>query len=269
MCVAISPCPNDTWSFSSLTKFFPGPVDLKVHPLEVLNRLAETTAPFELTKLSVATFGRVASSYVALPAGGSFAIKGGPRLVCKNCKAPSPSHCRLAIPGRGTSAYFAFCLLHGEPKEVVEMPAENVMDAVAQNLCDAGIVIHACWVPDTGLHEIEDLGKSFLQKFGFFLPLGVVVVRRSLCKEVIQSLSRAVKMSIQEIDQNAVPPFVLQNASSWSLQHIREYVSSYVTSESAEMSERAEESLKRFLHLSAQMGLLPKIPEHNLIFREG
>lgn len=256
---AITACPNDTWSFAQWKEKFSSVVDLSVLPLGVLNHCAQTSALFQISKLSVATFFTVSNTYIALPSGASFARDCGPCLVWKKGKKPSFPKSRLAIPGQGSSAYMAFCLLYGLPRDVVEVPPENIVQAVVDGACDAGIVIHASRGFPQDVVEFEDLGVSFHQRYQVHLPLGIIAVHRSMCDADQKRFAVGLRDSICCMSTQDIPDFVLQHAKSWNTEHIRTHISQYVSEDTVYMSDAARQSLYRFFEIARAKELIPNV----------
>src|SRR5229473_2913901 len=88
---------------------------------------------------------------------------------------------RVGVPGLKTSAYLTLKLFEPDFEPVV-MPFDKIMEAVQNNLVDAGLLIHEgqLFFPARGLHKVVDLGIWWQEQTGLPLPLGGNAVRRAL-----------------------------------------------------------------------------------------
>src|SRR4051812_4023723 len=94
--LAISPCPNDTFIFCAMAPSYA----LTFDDVESLNERAEH-GEFDVTKISVAAYGRIREDYALLHAGGAAGFGVGPLLVAAKARVPGG---RIAIPGERTTA---------------------------------------------------------------------------------------------------------------------------------------------------------------------
>ena len=94
--LAISPCPNDTFIFCRMAERY----RLELDDVESLNLRAER-GEFDVTKISVAAYGRIRDEYALLRAGGAAGFGVGPLLVSRVEREPGG---RVAIPGDRTTA---------------------------------------------------------------------------------------------------------------------------------------------------------------------
>src|SRR5207249_3562944 len=118
---------------------------------------------------------------------------------------------RIAVPGTLTTAFLALRLLLEEPGadplarvpqpplayEVV--PFDQILDAVAAERFDAGLIIHEGQLTfqNQGLRLVVDLGVWWQEHTGLPLPLGGNVVRRDLGDDTMRQISRLLKESIR------------------------------------------------------------------------
>lgn len=261
----ISPCPNDTFSFypwaSDLLRL-PFKLNLVFHDIETLNVLARGHAPFDITKLSTACFGGIADKYVALSSGAAFATHGGPIVVSKTPLDPAELLTKtIAIPGKHTSAYMAFVMVHGRPKAAIEMPFSTIMDRVLDGTCEAGIVIHEgrFVFSQKGLVALSDLGEAFKKKFGICLPLGVIGAKRALGMKTLHAIDIYLRMSIRYArQQGTFPPFVTDRAQELDEKTIRQHVACYVTDDTECLTDQGRAALRFFFDYACALGLLPE-----------
>lgn len=263
---AISPCPNDTYMFEAWalkkisTCLIP---DMSYQDVETLNKIAVTQAFFDVSKLSAACAAEVMETYSILPVGAVFSTHSGPFLVAKT---RTSCICRLAIPGIHTSAFFAYVLMYGYPQEIVEMPYENIISAVVSGKCDAGILIHEAQnkVSSYGLIALDDLGVSFRRAFSINLPLGVIVGKRVLGKEILDEISYCLFSSIQVAKkQKEVSSFVKEKAQEKDDECLKKHIETFVTEDTEIL--RSQVELRKFFQLLKEAGLIKNIVPEDLI----
>jgi len=95
---------------------------------------------------------------------------------------------RIADSGKLTTAYLTLRLM--EPDfEAVDVPFDQILDAVRENRADAGLVIHEAQLTyaRAAFHHVIDLGKWWKGKYGLPLPLGANALRRDLDPQVAWS----------------------------------------------------------------------------------
>src|ERR1700676_1663268 len=101
---------------------------------------------------------------------------------------------RVAVPGLKTTADLTLKLF--EPNfEAVVTPFDKILDAVRDEVVDAGLLIHEGQLlfPQLGLHRVLDLGVWWHEQTGMPLPLGANAVRRALGPEVGRQLARTIR----------------------------------------------------------------------------
>ena len=251
---AVSPCPNDTFCFQSWAEgaiASPISLTLSFHDIETLNIFSQTSAPYDITKVSTACLSRIGEEYVPLSAGAAFAINGGPKIIVKRPFTISdlPS-LRVAVPGRYTSAFVALCVLYGAPATIIEMPSCEILQSVVDGRADAGLVIHeARFVYQSyGLHQMVDIGDEYTSRFLTPLPLGVIVARRSLGIKTLDLLSDTLRHSIQAAKaRSSLSPFILSHAAELHPDTIWQHINHYVTAQTETMTDEAYRWIDIFL----------------------
>lgn len=248
--LAISPCPNDTFIFCAMAQS--GKYKLELDDVESLNRRAEACA-FDVTKISVAAYGRIRGDYVLLRAGGAAGFGVGPLLVAARQREPGG---RIAIPGERTTAALLLGLL-GQ-FETVPMRFDEIEGAVLSGKVDCGLLIHEgrFTYADKGLVKLADLGEVWEQRMKAPLPLGAIAVRRSLGADVARAVDAEIRASLEQAwaDPASCAEFVRANAQEMlpavTQSHIDLYVNDY--------SMRADaQAIERLVALGEQRGLYP------------
>ena len=249
---AISPCPNDTFIFDALIhKKIAFSHDLQPHfyDIEQLNTFA-LQKRFDLIKVSTAILHKIQDEYQLLTAGSAVGRGCGPQLISKN-KSKIQSSSSIAIPGPHTTAKLLFDLFYPESKNQIFMPYHTIFDAVMNDEVDAGLLIHeARFIADNLPLCLQlDLGKLFEERFQCMVPLGVIVARRSLGKEVINELEQAIAASIQFARHHpeSSQAFITQHAQEKDPVIIQKHIDLYVTSDSLSLSKEALYSIEILL----------------------
>ena len=196
-----STCPNDTFAFHAIVhRLVPGPEVVPfMDDIEVLNARAER-GDAEVTKVSIAAYGRLRDRYILLRAGGAAGFGVGPIVVARSRRAVGG---RVAIPGERTTAALLLRLLGRF--ETVPMRFDQIEDAVLRGDVDCGVLIHEgrFTYEAKGLTLIADLGAIWEQRMQSPLPLAAIAIRRDLAARLATDVDRALRASV---DYAFAPP---------------------------------------------------------------
>jgi 1,4-dihydroxy-6-naphthoate synthase len=257
--LAISPCPNDTFIFCGMADRY----RLILDDVEALNRRAEN-GEFDLTKISVAAYGRVRDRYALLRAGGAAGFGVGPLLVAA---APREPGGRIAIPGERTTAALLLRLLGDF--ETVPMRFDRIEEAVLAGEADCGVLIHEgrFTYERRGLVRLADLGAVWEERMGCALPLGAVAIRRGLAGEAARRADAEIRESLRRA--RARPEecagFVREHAQEMDPDVIARHIALYVNDYSFALDERAVEQL---VALGEEHGLYEPSPQPLFAYSE-
>jgi 1,4-dihydroxy-6-naphthoate synthase len=249
--LAISPCPNDTFIFGVMAPSYA----LTLDDVESLNARAEHGAgEFDLTKISVAAYGRIRDKYALLHAGGAAGFGVGPLLVAR---APREPGGRIAIPGERTTAALLLQLLGSF--ETVPMRFDLIEDAVLSGEVDCGVLIHEgrFTYADKGLHKLADLGEVWEAKMQCPIPLGAIAIRRDLGEEAARRIDAEIRASLERAwaHPEEVADFVRQNAQEMSPAVQQSHIDLYVNEYSLQADRNAVE---RLVALGEERRLYPR-----------
>lgn len=262
--------------------------------ISAFNTLASTTAPYDITALSVRAWAGVASSYVITNAGSSFGDGYGPKVVvradttdisCEQClKDPEV---RIAVPGLRTSAFLTLGLLLGkdianQTSKFAEAQFDQIIPLVRDRKVDAGLVIHEGQVTfaEAGLKAIIDLGAWWKRSRGLPLPLGVNAIKRDLdarfgagtvsevARLLEQSLDYALAHRSESIDYTM--PYAALNAKTSGTpaptrETVERYIDMYVTDLTVDMGQRGRTAIEWLLKEGAEAGLCPRVHEVGVV----
>ena len=166
--------------------------------MSTLNRAA-LTGMYEVTAISSVLYPQIADRYAILSVGTSVGRGYGPVLVSKNpFTLDSLRGQRVGVPGIPTTGWFLLRVLCPEAIPV-EMPFDQIADAVAAEKLAAGVMIHEelLYYPRLGLYRVADLGATWCQQNALPLPVGLNVIRRDLGLTAMQQICEAIRGSLR------------------------------------------------------------------------
>jgi 1,4-dihydroxy-6-naphthoate synthase len=263
--VAHSPDADDAFMFYALATGKVATPGLKfVHVLadiETLNHAAREEL-YDVTALSFYAYGFLHHKYVLLDCGASFGEGYGPVLVASHLlKRDDLARRRIAVPGLWTTGYLVLKLWAPEI-EAVPMAFDKILDAVREEIVDAGLLIHEGQLlfPQYGLHRIVDLGQWWLAETGLPLPLGGNAIRRALGVELGRQVARAIRHSVifGLEHRDAALSYALQFARDMDEHLADRFVGMYVNRWTLGYNERGRQAVRELLHRAYQAALLPE-----------
>jgi len=232
-----------------------------IEDIEKLNRKA-TNPELDVTAVSVHACAYI-PRYTILRSGGSFGMGYGPIVTAKKqMTIDEIRKCKIAIPGKMTSAFLLLQLMIGK-FDYVEMNFSDIPEAVRNGKVDAGLVIHETQLSyeQEGNVKILDVGKWWDEKTnGLPVPLGINVMKTSLGMETIHKFDQYLQASIEYGLNN------LDDAIDYAMQYsrgkprelIEKFVKMYVNKITVNMGEKGEESIRRFFEMAKQKNLVPE-----------
>ena len=264
-----SPDPDDAFMFFALAKGLIPTEGLAFrHILQDIQTLNEraTRGELDISAISIHAYAHVSQQYALLPSGASMGDGYGPMLVAKQ-KFTKEEIARkmLAVPGRLTSAFLALQLWLSKPAQAlnyVVVPFDQIFQAVRSGEAEVGLIIHEGQLTykKEGLQLCEDLGAWWSRENeGLPLPLGGNVVHKRFAPSRRQTISRILTASIQySLDHRAeAVQHALQYARDMGVELADQFVGMYVNHWTLDYGEKGRESIRRFLGLAFDRGLLP------------
>lgn len=255
-----SPCPNDTFIFFAMARGLidTGSTRFNVHlaDVEELNRKARR-CELDITKVSISVLPNVLEDYLLLRAGGAMGRGCGPLVVAReSVRMDELLNATVAIPGKMTTAFLLFQLYGEHSGEFVEMPFDQIMPAVASGKVDAGLIIHEgrFTYPSLGLKLILDLGEWWEQKTGLPLPLGGIVMKRSLGAAAAQKVEEQIRESLKyaQTHGDEAWPYIRSLAQEMEPDVIRQHIDMFVNDFSLDLGREGEEAIRVLLEASAR-----------------
>lgn len=260
MKIAISPCPNDTFIYESLVREDERRGgEVAFLDIAELNALAGRPDGPDLLKVSCAAAPRFLEHYRILPAGGAFSDAIGPLVVRSAKRIPRiDRNTRVGLPGSGTSAHILWRTWLASNS--LDTPSEQYLrfdllpGAVASDRLDAAVVIHESrfTFQEAGLAEIDDLGRFWDRTFHLPVPLGCLLVRRSLGEDFAHEALSRVRASLQAAwDRPQVDtPWIRSHAQEMEPVVLQQHISAYVTRRSADCGPDGLEAMATLWNLA-------------------
>ncbi len=231
-----------------------------IEDIEKLNRKA-TNPELDVTAVSVHACAYI-PGYTILRSGGSFGIGYGPIVTAKKqITLDELKNCKIAIPGKMTSAFLLLQLMIGK-FDYVEMNFCDIPQAVKNGDVDAGLVIHETQLSyqQEGNVKILDVGEWWDKTTGRLpVPLGINVMKTSLGMDVIHKFDKYLQESIEYALDN------LDDAIDYAMQYsrgkprdlIEKFVKMYVNQVTVNMGDNGEESIKKVFEMAKEKNLVP------------
>lgn len=261
--LAISPCPNDTLMFYHLlTNDVNGlNFDLEFADIEELNN-GLIKAKWDMAKMSVAAYPLFAENYQMLDVGMAMGFDNGPLLISNSADIELENYQgEILIPGKNTTANALLKKYFPHLTYKKEMLFSDIPLAVAQNVADLGLIIHESrfTYQKLGLHKIADLGEIWQKDQNLPLPLGAIVVRRSLPEEMKSKLSFELQKSIIAglADRSKAMDFILENSSEKDLTVVNSHIDLYVNEFSIRAGEKGRKAVQALLMPLTENDSLP------------
>lgn len=265
--IGFSPCPNDTFIFDALIHHKIDTegltFDVYLGDVEDLNQKAFNNE-LDITKLSYHAYGYLADNYVLLDAGSALGAGCGPLLITKPTTLHSSLNTlKIAIPGKYTTANFLLSIAQPEATNKVEMLFSDIEDAVLSGKVDAGLIIHEnrFTYQQKGLEKIIDLGEYWEKTTSSLIPLGGIVMKRSLPTETIHKVNRLLRKSIEYAFENPDSPLAYMqcHAQEMDKKVMMQHVDLYVNKYSIDLGIDGKAAITKMFNLAQEKGIIPSI----------
>ena len=276
--LGFSPCPNDTFIFDALIhhKIDTKGLDFEVeyHDVETLN-LKAFQGELDITKLSYHAFAYAVEDYELLDAGSALGFGVGPMLITKDPmmakslqqkleRAESMEafdQLKVGYPGKYTTANFLLSLAFPELKNKVELVFSDIEGALLDGSIDLGLIIHEnrFTYAERGLHKVVDLGDYWEKTTKFPIPLGGIVVKRSLPEEVKDTLNTILKESVEFAFANPKSglEFIRAHAQEMSEEVMYKHIELYVNKYSLALGIEGRNAITKMFDKAQELGFIP------------
>ena len=259
-----SPCPNDTFIFDAMIHHRIDTegleFEVQLGDVEQLNQKAFSNE-LNITKLSYHAYAYLLSNYALLTSGSALGNNCGPLLIAKTAIPKEALKAKkIAIPGKYTTANFLLSLAYPEAQEKQEVLFSAIEQQVLDEQVDAGLIIHEnrFTYQDKGLVKLIDLGEWWEQTTQLPIPLGGIVVQRSLPLEVQQKINRVLRRSVEFAFKNpeASLPYVRAHAQEMDLAVIQQHIGLYVNDFSVDLGKKGKAAIQYLFDTAARVGLI-------------
>jgi 1,4-dihydroxy-6-naphthoate synthase len=267
--LAFSPCPNDCFMFDAIVN---RRIDLEgleftvmLADIEALNHAAFAGDP-DVSKLSFHAYAYCADRYVLLDAGSALGRNCGPLLISKRPISRADvevGQLSIAIPGKYTTANFLCGLAFPAAQNKIEVLFSVIEPALLEGRFDAGVIIHEnrFTYQEKGLLKIIDLGEFWETETGTPIPLGGIVVKRSLPEDVKRAVNRVMRRSVEYAfaHRDASLPYVRAHAQEMSEQVMYQHIDLYVNDYSIDLGEQGRRAVQLLFDRARHTGLIPVV----------
>ncbi len=267
--LGFSPCPNDTFVFDAMVH---GRIDTEglefdyiMADVEKLNRKA-MNCDLDIVKVSYHGYAYVASDYLILDSGSALGYRSGPLLISRKKLSQSDINSSLiAIPGKYTTANLLFSIAWPDARNKKEYLFSDIERALLDGEADAGLIIHETRFTYTekGLIRIADLGDFWGRLTGLPVPLGAIVVRRSLGEEIALRVNRVLRRSLEYAYSDALASytFVAGNAKEMNSAVMNSHIKLYVNDFTLSLGEEGKNAISTLFDIATQKGVIPSLPD--------
>jgi 1,4-dihydroxy-6-naphthoate synthase len=267
--LGFSPCPNDTFIFEALVH---GKVDTEgvsfdwfLADVEELNhRAMEGTV--DVTKMSFHAYALAASNYLILDSGSALGRNNGPLVVSRHKMYPDElDNALIAIPGKYTTANLLFSIFWPGASRKREYLFSDIPEAVMSGEADAGLIIHETRFTylSLGLQKVADTGEYWEKMTGLPVPLGGIVVKRSVSEDIAGKVSRSIRRSIEyaRADPTASIDFIRRHAREIDSKVTKDHISLYVNEFSLSLGLEGKAAIAKLYSVANERKVIGAMPE--------
>ena len=270
--LGFSPCPNDCFIFDALIhkKIDTQGIDFTVimEDVEALNNKA-FKHELDITKLSYHAFLYLTNEYTLLNSGSALGFNCGPLLVKKSGHIiESIDSASIAIPGKYTTANFLLSLAFPKAIHKQEILFSEIENSLLTNKVDAGLLIHEnrFTYQDKGLEKIIDLGEYWESLIQSPIPLGGIVVKRTIESALQKTIDLLIKQSVEFAFTNpeSCMAFVKEHAQEMSEEVMKKHIALYVNEFSLDLGIIGKKAIQVLVNKAIELKLVTDV--HPSIF---
>jgi 1,4-dihydroxy-6-naphthoate synthase len=254
--LGFSPCPNDTFIFDALVnnKIDTGDLQFEVmlEDVQTLNEWA-LEGKLDISKISYGALTGILPEYILLNAGGALGKGAGPLLITKvDLKnTETVDDMLVAVPGKNTTAHVLFSLAFPQVKQKKFMIFSDIENAVLNGEVDAGVIIHEnrFTYEQKGLKKIMDLGEFWEQQTGYPIPLGGIVMKRSIDESARRQVDELIRQSLAYAYAHypVISDYVRAHAQEMEETVMRQHIDLYVNNYSLGLGDEGRAAIQKFL----------------------
>jgi len=266
--LGFSPCPNDTFIFDAMVH---GRIDTEglefdyfLADVEELNRRA-FEGKVHITKMSYHAYAYAAHNYLILDSGSALGRRNGPLLISrKKINKRKIENARIAIPGKFTTANLLFSIAWPNALNKKEYIFSDIEDALLNDEVDAGLIIHETrfTYQKRGLRKIADMGEYWEALTGMPIPLGAIVINRSIPDDIALKVNRILKGSLDYAyrDSSSTYDFVARNAREMDSDVMNSHIKLYVNEYTSDLGSEGRMAIEKLFRIAGDSGVIPKMP---------
>jgi 1,4-dihydroxy-6-naphthoate synthase len=266
--LGFSPCPNDTFIFDAMVH---GRIDTEglefdyfLADVEELNRRA-FAGKVDVTKMSYHAYAYAADNYLILDSGSALGRKSGPLLISKKYISPDDLNDKLiAIPGKYTTANLLFGIAWPDAINKKEFIFSDIEDALLNDEVDAGLIIHETrfTYQNKGLLRIADMGEYWEKLTDMPIPLGAIVINRSVPEEISLKVNRVLKRSLEYAYKDSIASFdfVVRNAQEMNKNVMNNHIKLFVNEFTLNLGAEGRRAIAKLFSLAGEMKVIPEMP---------
>ena len=222
--------------------------DVEYHDIEQLNERV-LGGEAQVSKCSTALLRAVGERYRLLDSGSALGRGNGPLLVRR--KGETTPIRRIAVPGLYTTANALIGRLFPDIEDRVPMLFSQIAASVERGEFDAGVLIHeGRFVYERrNLELVADLGLEWERQMGLPLPLGSIIVDRSLGEEVARDVERLIRRSIEYAFANpsSSRDFIKSHAQELEDDVIDKHIALFVNDFSLTLGDEGRRAVKELI----------------------
>ncbi len=271
--IGYSPCPNDTFIFYALIHGkvrIPG-IEFReqLGDVETLNRVA-LEGGLDITKISYHALGFLRERYALLRSGGALGRGCGPLIVAKaGTSLQDLKQGMIAVPGTLTTAYLLLRLYDPSLSNIAVMSFDRIVDAVSGGRAAAGLIIHESRFTyrQYNLEKLLDLGEWWESYSGLPIPLGGILGKRTLGKDILQGIESAIRKSLLYARQHPdeVLDYCRKHSQEMDESVMRSHIELYVNEYSLDLGQEGMNAVRRLFAEAEARGVFPPCDEPLLV----
>ncbi len=255
--LGISPCPNDTFIFDALVN---NKIDTEGLSFDVVMEDVQTLnlwaleSKLDITKISYGVLPLVLNNYIVLNSGSALGHGVGPILISNTkMEIGKVEDSCIAIPGEHTTAHLLFSLAFPNAKNKVFIRYDEIEKFVSAGK-GPGVIIHEnrFTYSARGLHKIIDLGEHWEKETGNPVPLGGIVVKRTVDKLISFEVDRLIKKSIEHAYRfhfKELTDYVKIHSQEMSEEVMRKHIDLYVNNYSIQLGNTGRAAVEELLNI--------------------
>jgi len=212
---------------------------------------------YDVIKVSAAHSFQLLDQYQILSCGAAMGLDCGPLLIGRSAlPGNNMDDYEVVLPGIQTTASFLFEYCYpGLVKKRYQLFSE-IENEVLNKEQTLGVIIHEnrFTYQKKGLVCIKDLGKHWVENTGMPIPLGLIMVKRSLPESNKLNIKRQIIESLEMARSTDKPiwSFIKKHAAEMDDQVIRDHIQLYVNDLSIDFGLSGKSAILKLYELSGK-----------------